>query len=40
MAASRKAFYDGYDAVTDNAELSIDGKLILQNAYNYMQAVV
>ena len=37
MAASRKAFYEGYEVVSANADLSPDGRTIIQNAYHYMQ---
>lgn len=37
MAASRKAFYEGYEVVNANADLSPEGRMIIQNAFEYMQ---
>lgn len=39
MAASRKAFYDGYAVVSAHARYSDTGSEIMQNAYEYMQEV-
>lgn len=37
LAASRKAFYDGYEVVSARAKYSDTGREIMQNAHEYMQ---
>lgn len=39
LLASRKAFYDGFEVISNAAELSDTGRLIMQNAHEFMEQV-